>query len=99
VAVARDDVIITNWLAAKKKVDCPTTCGATPLKVPMISGLDHKDRKPISICTTRKDRKGEWFVGYNLWQEKTCVVSIDGEEYRGDRYYCLCSTHGIQHLR
>jgi len=38
------------------------TCRATPLKVPMISGLDHKDRKPISVCTTKKGRDGEWLV-------------------------------------
>ena len=25
VAVAKSDIIITNWLAAKKKLDCPTT--------------------------------------------------------------------------
>jgi hypothetical protein len=47
----------------------------------------------------KKDRNGEWLVGYNRWKETTCIVSIDGEEYRGERYYCLCTTHGIQPLR
>ena len=108
VVVAKGDIVATNWVAAHKQLDCPMTCRATGLKDPMISGLDHKDRKPISICATRKHRKrmggymegyGEWLVGYNRWKENTCIVSMNGQEYRGERYYCLCTTHGIQPLR
>jgi len=104
VAVAKDNIkIITNWLYAKKKVDCPTTCGATlSMKIPMVSGINRekgKKPKPISICATQKDRKGPWFTGYNLWEENTCTVGIGGKEYHGERYYCLCSTRGIQPLR
>ena len=103
VAVATDDFRATNWLAARQQLDCPMTCKTVEMYV-IMSGTDHKDRKPISICTTRKDRygkgrDGEWLVGYNLWKENTCIVSIDGQEYRGERYFCLCTTHMLQPLR
>jgi hypothetical protein len=51
--------------------------------------LNHKDRKPISVCTTKKGRNGKWLVGYNRWKESICIVSIDGVEYRGERYFCI----------
>jgi hypothetical protein len=98
VAIAIDDFFSTNWIGARKQLDCPMTCKAKKMYVIMVS-IDHKDKKPISVCTTKKGRKGEWLVGYNLWKENTCIVSIDGQEYRGERYYCLCTTHGIQPLR
>jgi len=74
------------------------TCKTVDMYV-IMSGTDHKDRKPISVCTTKKGRNGEWLVGYNRWKESTCNVTINGQEYRGERYYCLCTTHGIQPLR
>ena len=103
VVVAKGDIVSTNWLAARQKLDCPMTCKAREMYV-IMSGTDHKVGKPISVCTTRKDRygkgrSGEWLVGYNLWKETTCNVTIDGQEYRGERYYCLCTTHLIQPLR
>lgn len=103
VVVAESDFRATNWLYARQQLDCPMTCKTVEMYV-IMGGLDHKQRKPISICTTRKDRygkgrDGEWLVGYNLWKENTCIVSIDGKEYRGERYFCLCTTHGIQPLR
>jgi hypothetical protein len=103
VVVAKSDFRATNWLAAHQRLDCPMTCKEVEMFV-IMGGTDHKDRKPISICTTRKDRygkgrDGEWLVGYNLWKENTCIVSIDGQEYRGERYYCLCTTHMLQPLR
>jgi len=108
VVVAKSDFRATNWLAALDRLDCPMTCKEVEMYV-IMGGVDHKDRKPISICTTKvlKSRKGkiryhrdgEWLVGYNRWKENTCNVAIDGQEYRGERYFCLCTTHGIQPLR
>jgi len=101
VVVAKDNIIITNWISAHKKLDCPTTCRATPLKYPMVSGIIRergKKPRPISICTTHKDRRGPWFTGYNLWGEKTCTVAIGDEVYRGEIYKCLCTTHPIKPL-
>jgi len=97
VAVAKGDFVATNWVSARKQLDCPMTCKAREMYV-IMGGTDHKDRKPISVCTTKKD-SGEWLVGYNRWKENTCSVSINGKEYRGERYFCLCTTHGIQPLR
>jgi len=37
---------------------------------PADTTLDHKDRKPISVCTTKKGRNGEWLVGYNRWEDE-----------------------------
>ena len=96
VAVAKNDVIITNWLAAKKKLDCQTACKTIDMYV-MMSGTDNKNRKPISICAAKAG--GEWLVGYNRWKENTCTVGINRKEYRGKRYYCLCTTHMLQPLR
>jgi hypothetical protein len=91
--------MFVNWMSAHKKLDCPLTCKARKMYV-IMSGTDRKDGKPISICTTKKDGKGEWLVGYNRWKENTCIVGIDGEEaYHGKKYYCLCTTHGLQPLR
>jgi len=98
VAVAKSDIIITNWLAAKKKLDCPTTCKTIDMYV-IMSGTDHKQGKPLSVCTTKRSKRGEWLVGYNRWKENTCIVGIDGKEYYGEKYFCLCTTHGIQPLR
>ena len=109
VVVAKSDFVATNWLAARKQLDCPMTCKTRKMYV-IMGGLDHKVGKPISICTTKvmksrkgkiqyHDRYGEWLVGYNRWKENTCNVAIDGKEYRGERYFCLCTTHGIQPLR
>jgi hypothetical protein len=67
------------------------------LKYVMMSGTDQKERKPLSICATKKGK--EWLVGYNRWKESACIVGIDGKEYRGERYYCLCTTHMLQPLR
>ncbi|MEK8022030.1 MAG: hypothetical protein VSS75_034570 [Candidatus Parabeggiatoa sp.] len=96
-SVANANTMI-NWIYAKNKLDCPMTCRALEMYV-IMGGTDHKDRKPISVCTTKKGRDGEWLVGYNRWKETTCIVSIGEEVYRGERYYCLCTTHGIQPLR
>jgi hypothetical protein len=96
--VAKGDFFATNWLAARKQLDCPTTCKTVDMYV-IMSGVDHKNRKPISICTTKKGRNGEWLVGYNRWKENTCIVGVGDTAYRGERYYCLCTTHGIQPLR
>jgi len=63
----------------------------------IMGGADNKNGKPISVCAAMAGR--EWLVGYNRWKENTCSVSINGKEYRGKRYYCLCTTHGIQPLR
>jgi hypothetical protein len=41
----------------------------------------------------------ESLVGYNRWKENTCIVGVDGKEYHGKRYFCLCTTDGIQPLR
>lgn len=81
-----------QWLPADYKranLDCPSACrknSATPY--PMAASLD-KNHKPLSICLTKKER--EWLVGYNRWQEKTCVVGIEGQAYQGTDFYCLCS--------
>jgi len=62
-SVAKAGVIV-NWMSAHKKLDCPMTCKARKMYV-IMSGIDHKKGKPISICTTKKDKRGEWLVGYN----------------------------------
>jgi hypothetical protein len=54
-SVAKAD-LFANWIIAYKKQDCPTICRATPLKYVMMDGTDHKDRKPISVCTTKKGK-------------------------------------------
>jgi hypothetical protein len=105
--VAKGDFVATNWLFARQQLDCPMTCRSREMTV-IAGGLDQKERKPISVCTTRKHRKrmggymegyGEWLVGYNRWKENTCNVTLDGQEFRGERYYCLCTTHMLQPLR
>jgi len=96
-SVAKAGVFV-NWMSAHKKLDCPMTCKARDMYV-IMSGTDHKQDKPLSVCTTKKDKRGEWLVGYNRWQEKTCIVGIGDKAYHGDRYFCLCTTHGIQPLR
>jgi len=70
------DFRATNWLAARQQLDCPMTCKTVDMYV-IMSGTDHKDRKPISVCTTKKGRNGEWLVGYNRWKESTCNVTIN----------------------
>jgi len=65
----------------------------------IMGGIDRKNGKPISICATGKNKSGEWLVGYNRWEEKTCTVAIGDEIYRGEKYLCLCTTHGLQPLR
>jgi len=96
-SIAQAEPVFTNWKLAKK-MDCPMTCKAREMYV-MMGGIDHKDGKPLSICATRKGKKGEWLVGYNRWEEKTCTVSIKGKEFRGEKYLCLCTTHMLQPLR
>ena len=64
VAVAKGDFRATNWLAARQQLDCPMTCKTVDMYV-IMGGTDHKDRKPISICTTRKDRYGKGRDGVN----------------------------------
>jgi len=96
--VAKGDFRATNWLAARQQLDCPMTCKTVDMYVVM-SGTDHKDRKPISICTTKKDKRGEWLVGYNRWKENTCILGVGDTAYHGERYYCLCTTHMLQPLR
>jgi hypothetical protein len=59
--------------------------------------------RPISICTTKvkvENKRGEkWLVGYNLWEENVCIVAVDGKEFRGERYFCLChNNRGMQPL-
>jgi len=56
------------------------TCKAKDMYV-IMGGIDRKNGKPISICATGKGRSGEWLVGYNRWEEKTCTVAI-GDEIR-----------------
>jgi len=64
VAVAKSDFVATNLLYARKQLDCPMTCRENRIiKFVMIAGLDQKERKPLSICTTKKG--DEWLVGYN----------------------------------
>jgi len=94
-AIAQAEQVFTNWKLAKK-LDCPMTCKAREMYV-MIGGLDQKERKPLSICATKKGK--EWLVGYNRWKETTCTVGIGTEVFYGEKYFCLCTTHGIQPLR
>ncbi|MEK8016875.1 MAG: hypothetical protein VSS75_008400, partial [Candidatus Parabeggiatoa sp.] len=89
--VAKGDFRATNWLAARQQLDCPMTCKAREMYVKM-SGTDHTQDKPISICTTKKDKRGEWLVGYNRWKENTCILGVGDTAYHGERYYCLCTT-------
>jgi len=94
-SIAQAEPVFTNWRMAKK-MDCPTTCKTSDMYV-IMGGIDHKNGKPISVCTTKAGR--DWFVGYNRWEEKTCTVSINGKEFRGEKYFCLCTTHMLQPLR
>jgi hypothetical protein len=65
---ARPLFLMMSWIVAHKKLDCPMTCRENfALKYVMMGGVDHKDGKPISVCTTKKDRNGEWLVGNNRW--------------------------------
>ena len=73
------------------------TCKARDMYV-IMSGLDHKKGKPISICTTKKSKRGEWFVGYNLWKENTCILGTGDKAYHGKEYFCLCTNRLIQPL-
>ena len=98
IVVAKRDIRATNWLHAHQQLDCPMTCKAADMYV-IMSDTGHKDRKPISICATKRGRNGEWLVGYNRWKEKTCAVAIGDKIYRGEKYYCLCTTHMLQPLR
>ena len=93
-SIAQAEMVFTNWKLAKK-MDCPMTCKAREMYV-MMGGIDRKNGKPISICATKA---GEWLVGYNRWEEKTCTVAIGDKIYRGEKYFCLCTTHGLQPLR
>jgi hypothetical protein len=90
--------MIVNWMSAYEKQDCLTTCNATSLKAPIVGGIDYKTRKPLSICATKKEKRGGWLIGYNRWKENTCIIGADGKEFQGKNYRCLCSDHGIQPL-
>ncbi len=98
VAVAKSDFVATNWIVARKQLDCPMTCKALEMYV-IMGGTDHKDRKPISICATKDNRSGEWLVGNNRWEQKSCTVAIGDKVFHGERYDCLCTTHMLQPLR
>jgi hypothetical protein len=91
-SVAKADLYV-NWIGAYKKLDCPRTCGATGLTYPMFAAID-KNNKPISICALKtKDKykeQGEWLVGYNRWEQKSCTVAIGDKVVHSERYYCLC---------
>jgi len=97
-SVANANVKI-NWLSAHKKLDCPMTCRANPvLPYPMFAGID-KNSKPISLCTTKDNKSGEWLLGYNRWEQKTCTVAIGDKVLHNERYFCLChNNRGIQPL-
>jgi len=96
--VAKGDFFATNWLFAHQQLDCPMTCRAREMAV-IMGGIDHKDSKPISVCTTKKDKRGEWLVGYNRWKENTCILGVGDTAYHGEEYFCLCTTHMLQPLR
>jgi len=65
----------------------------------MFAGID-KNSKPISLCTTKDKKNGEWLVGNNRWEQKSCTVAIGDKVFHSDRYYCLCHNNkGIQPLR
>jgi hypothetical protein len=97
-SIAQATPTFINWMPASKKLDCPMTCKARK-KYVIMSGTDHKDGKPISICTTKKKKRGEWLVGYNLWKENTCAVVAGDEVYHGKDYFCLCTNKMLQPLR
>ena len=96
-SIAQAEPVFTSWMMAKK-LDCPMTCKARDMYV-MMGGTDHKQGKPLSICATKKYKKGMWLVGYNLWKENTCIVGIGDKAYHGEKYFCLCTTHMLQPLR
>jgi len=101
--VVQADSLKMQWLPVsykKANLDCPSACRKNPVtSVVMFKSLD-KNNKPISICLTQKDKRGEWLVGYNRWEEKTCVIGVDGQEYQGTgRFYCLCTNNPGQPFR
>ncbi len=98
-SIAQAEPTFFNWIPALKKLDCPMTCKGRKMYV-IMSGTDHKQRKPISVCTTRDKKRGEWLVGYyNLWKENTCIVGAGDEVYLGKKYRCLCTNRMLQPLR
>jgi len=89
--------VIVNWMSAHQKLDCPMTCKTRDMYV-IMSGTDHKQDKPLSVCTTKRSKRGEWLVGYNRWKENTCIIGTGDKAYHGERYFCLCTTHMLQPL-
>lgn len=103
--------MIVNWVFAHKKLDCQRTCGATGLTYPIFADVERlKDSRkviPISICATHKnsrDHRNKWLTGYNIGAgeveaKSSCIISVDGKEYHGAEYYCLCTDRMVQPLR
>jgi len=93
-SIAHAESMYVGWYMAEKLEDCMTTCKTSDMHVVM-SSTDHKN-KPLSICAT----KGRlWLVGHNRWKENTCAAAtVNGKVFHGKRYFCLCTTHGIQPL-
>jgi len=92
--VAQADLYL-NWLFARDKLDCPSSCGKTTgLKFAMPTGVDRKAGKPsFFICITQKKRGGEWHPGFNTWGKNTCTAAFGDEVYHGDKYFCLCTNN------
>ena len=76
------------------------TCRANPvIPNPMFADID-KNHKLISLCTTKNNKSGEWFVGNNRWEQKTCTVAYGDKVFHSERYFCLCHNNwGMQPLR
>jgi len=91
--------------------DCVKTCAKNPvITYPMYGSVERikgsNKFKPISICATNKnykDRRNKWLTGYNLSTgeveaKSSCIISVDGKEVQGKRYYCLCTNSPLQPL-
>jgi len=100
-----------QWLMSRGGQDCVKTCAKNRVTTyPMYSSVEHikgsNKVKPISICATNKnykDRRNKWLTGYNLSTgeveaKSSCIISVDGKEVQGKRYYCLCTNHPLQPL-
>ena len=97
-SVAKADSLKVQWLQVsykKANLDCPSACGKNPVTTYSMFGSIDKNNKPLSICLTKKEK--EWLVGYNRWQEKTCIVGVDDQKpqgiHQGTNFYCLCTNN------
>ena len=103
--------MMVNWVHASKQLDCQRTCGATGLTYPIFADVerikDSRKFKPISICATNKNHRAhrnKWLTGYNIGTfdveaKSSCIISVDGKEYHGTNYFCLCTDRMMQPLR